>query len=244
MTTITQYSRRWMMMGRKKRAESVSTRRVLAAAVLLGLAASPVAAQNKVEISGHFGHTFAEGVNVSRGTLVNEFIDAIGVGDGISYGGSISVWADDRVQLGFQFDLQESALRAEGSASGLVTDMKVYGYHGIGTVHGGSSSSTVRPFVLLGLGATQYKPSDLNGVSFDGETKFSGTLGVGAKAYLSERIGLSFTGRWTPTYIKSDSAGLYCSPYWDPWYGGGCVAMADPDYSNQFALTGGIILRF
>ncbi len=222
-------------MGRKQ---------ALAAAVLLGLAASPAAAQNKVEFSGHFGYTFAEGISVDRGAIINQFIDGIGVGDGMSYGGSVNVWVDSRTQVGFQFDLQESALRVEGSQNGAVTDMNVYGYHGTATFHGGSMNSVARPFVMFGLGATHYSPSDLLNVSFDGETQFSGTLGAGVKAYLSERVGLSVTGRWTPTYIKSDPAGVYCSPYWDPWYGGGCVVMAKPDYSNQFALTGGIILRF
>jgi hypothetical protein len=121
--------------------------------------------------------------------------------------------------------------------------MNVYSYHGTATFHGGSSSSDVRPFFMVGLGATQYKPADVMGNSFDGETQFSGTLGAGVKAYVGEKIGLTFTGRWTPTYVKSDPGGIYCSPYWSPWYPGGCAVYPDPDYSNQFVLSAGIILR-
>jgi hypothetical protein len=45
-------------------------------------------------------------------------------------------------------------------------------------------------------------------------------------------------GRWTPTYIKSDAEGWWCDPYW------GCYVVGDAQYSNQFELSGGIVLRF
>jgi opacity protein-like surface antigen len=101
----------------------------------------------------------------------------------------------------------------------------------------------MRPFFMIGLGATQYKPSEVMGQSIDGETQFSGTLGAGVKAYVNEKVGFNFSGRWTPTYVKSDAAGVYCSPYWTPYYPGGCAVLTNPDYSNQFELSGGIILR-
>jgi hypothetical protein len=41
-----------------------------------------------------------------------------------------------------------------------------------------------------------------------------------------------------------ESSPRLLSPYWTPYYPGGCVVMPDPDYSNQFELSGGIILRF
>ena len=122
--------------------------------------------------------------------------------------------------------------------------MDIYNYHAIATIHGGTRSSTVRPFGIIGLGATQYQLADLADVSFDNEVRFSFTLGAGAKAYLTERFGLSATGRWTPTYIKSSSAGVYCSPYWTPYYPGGCAVLEEPDYSNQLQLSAGIIFRF
>jgi len=80
-------------------------------------------------------------------------------------------------------------------------------------------------------------------VSFDAESQFSGTMGLGVKAYMSPKVGFSFTARWTPTYIKSDSGGVYCSPYWTPWYPGGCVPIPEPDYSNQYELSAAVILR-
>ena len=215
----------------------------IAIAASIASAVSPAVAQDRAEISGFFGYSFSEGIDVTRGTLVNEFIDHVNVGSSISYGGAVNFWVDDMTQVGFLFGLQDSSLGVKGSLEREVTGLNVYNYHATATVHAGSSSSDVRPFFMFGLGATQYSPSDVMGFSFDSEWRFSGTLGVGVKAYVNEKVGLSFTGRWTPTYIKSDAAGVYCSPYWTPYYGGGCTVIADPDYSNQFELSGGIILR-
>ena len=108
----------------------------------------------------------------------------------------------------------------------------------------GFSDSPVRPFFYGGLGATQYVFDDFMGFSVDSNTRFSSTWGAGVKIYPTPRVGLNLTGRWTPTYIKSDPAGAYCSPYWSPWYPGGCVLLSDPDYSNQFDLSAGVSVRF
>jgi hypothetical protein len=51
-------------------------------------------------------------------------------------------------------------------------------------------------------------------------------------------VGVRFGVQWTPTYIKTDSEGWWCDPYW------GCYVVADAQYSNQFELSGGITLRF
>ena len=215
----------------------------IAVMALMASWASAAAAQNGIEISGFFGYSFSEGIDVTRGTLASEFIDHVDVGSSISYGGAINYWIDNQTQVGVQFGLQDTSLGVKGSVNRELTGMNVYSYHGTVTYHAGSSNSDVRPFFMFGLGATQYKPSDVMGFSFDGEVQFSGTLGVGVKAYLNERVGFTVTGRWTPTYIKSDVGGVYCSPYWSPWYPGGCAVMPDPDYSNQFELSGGIIYR-
>ncbi len=214
-----------------------------AIAALTAAGVSPAVGQDRIEILGLYGYSFSEGVEVARATVGSQFIDKVDVGSGVSYGGAVNFWVDDQIQAGVLFDLQDGSLILNGSSEQEVTDMKVYTYHGVITYHTGTSGSVVRPFFMFGLGATQYQPSDVSGFSFDGEVRFSGTMGGGVKAYVNERVGLVFTGRWTPTYIKSDVGGVWCSPYWSPWYGSSCAVMADPDYSNQFELSAGIILR-
>ena len=235
----------------KKMKNLMNARRVLgrslpcpiAIAAFIASVVSPAVAQNRAEITGFFGYSFSEGIDVNRGDFGTDFITHVDVVSSIAYGGAVDFWVDDMTQVGFLFGLQDSSLGVKGSSEREVTGLNVYSYHGTATFHAGSSSSDVRPFFMFGLGATQYKPSDVMGVSFDGETQFSGTLGAGVKVYVNEKVGLSFTGRWTPTYIKSDPEGVYCSPYWNPWYPGGCVVYGDADYSNQFVLSGGITLR-
>ena len=58
------------------------------------------------------------------------------------------------------------------------------------------------------------------------------------KIFPSPNFGIRLEGRWTPTYIKSDPEGYWCDPYW------GCYTFAEAEYSNQYELSGGIILRF
>jgi len=71
-----------------------------------------------------------------------------------------------------------------------------------------------------------------------GNAKFSGTFGAGLKLYPGRHAGVRLQARWTPTYIKSDSEGYWCDPYW------GCYTVGNAQYSNQFELTGGITLHF
>ena len=77
----------------------------------------------------------------------------------------------------------------------------------------------------------------MNGVSIDWETNFSSTWGGGVKGYPSPGFGISVMARFTPTYIKSDPAGIWCGFY-------GCYVLEVTQYANQFEISGGLSLRF
>ena len=62
----------------------------------------------------------------------------------------------------------------------------------------------------------------------------AGPQGVPRGGNFGIRLGV----RSTPTYIKSDSAGGWCDPYW------GCYIVADAQSPNQWEFNGGITLRF
>ena len=101
----------------------------------------------------------------------------------------------------------------------------------------------VRPYLMIGFGATNYGSVDFtrgNGVaaSTGSETQFSTTWGAGVKLFGSGNVGGRVGLQWTPTYIKTDSEGWWCDPYW------GCYVVGDAQYSNQFQLQGGITFRF
>jgi len=118
----------------------------------------------------------------------------------------------------------------------------VNNYHGYYAYNFGDAKAAARPYLLIGLGGTQYGTTSVNvaGVQkdIDGNTKFSGTAAAGLKIFPSPRFGIRLEGRWTPTYIKSDAEGWWCDPYW------GCYVTGDAQYANQFEVSGGIMLRF
>jgi len=130
-----------------------------------------------------------------------------------------------------------------GSRERELGDWSVDNYHGYIAYNTGDSDSKARFYVLGGLGATRYGSLGFTGAngqsrSIGGETQFSTTWGAGIKAYLGKSAGLKLGVRWTPTYIKSDAEGWWCDPYW------GCYVVGDPQYSNQFEFSGGLVFRF
>jgi outer membrane protein W len=214
-------------------------------AVAAALLCAPAAAQEtKGEISGNLGWTFSDGVTgasflAGDGNIYNE----IGPKDSFSWGLTAGYFFSEHWQFEFQFDQQVSKLEAKGTATTEVGDFKVHTYHGVFSYHGGDPDAEMRPFIFFGGGVTSYPGVDFVRFNGDpgeigGDTQFSGTLGAGVKYYPGSRVGLRLQARWTPTYIKSDSEGYWCDPYW------GCYVVGDAQYSNQFEFTGGISVRF
>ena len=199
------------------------------------------AQDKKVEITGFVGYTLSEGIEgdgvVIDGTVFNQIHPT----SSISYGFTFGYFVTEDVEVGFLFDVQDSTLQIKGpTRTEDVADMKVRNYHGIFTYNFGDDRSAARPFIFGGLGATQYKPGERMGNAIEGNTRFSSTWGGGVKVFPGENVGIQLMARWTPTYIKSDPAGIWCSPYW-PF---ACWPVSNPDYSNQFEFSGGIALRF
>ena len=199
------------------------------------IAASAAQAQDpRVEISGTAGWTFSDGVNV--GAIDNAPIQ-VGPKDAFSWGARLGFNLTPNVELGFLFASQSTDLEATGVVNRSIPET-VYNYHGYFAYNFGDTDAKVRPYVLGGLGATQYGSLDTAAGQIGGETQFSTTWALGLKMFPSKNVGIRLETRWTPTYIKTDPAGYWCDPYW------GCYTVGDPEYSNQFELSGGIILRF
>jgi outer membrane protein W len=209
------------------------------------LVCAPASAQySKVEISGLAGWTLSDGVSgnsvlAGDGNIYNE----IGPKDSFNWGLTIGYNFTENYALEFQFDQQDSKLEVKGTNSVEVGDFKINGYHGAFVYNAGEHDAGVRPYIFLGAGATSYPGVDFT--SFNGQarqiggnTKFSGTFGAGVQIYPGHNAGLKLQARWTPTYIKSDTTGYWCDPYW------GCYTVGDAQYSNQFQFTGGLTLRF
>ena len=219
-------------------------RSICIVAALLVMSAVSASAQGRVEVSVFGGYTFSDGVT-GQGIIAGDgnIYDAVDVKDAGSWGLMFGVNTSDNVEVGFMFSQQMSTLAVEGTATRDIGDFSVNTYHPYVAFNFGDSDATARPYVLFGLGATNYGGvsfTRVNGETADigSETQFSGTIGAGVKAFPSPNFGVRFGMQWTPTYIKSDPGGWWCDPYW------GCYLVGDAQYSNQFTLSGGVVFKF
>lgn len=217
---------------------------VVAAAVLMVGMAAPASAQPRVEASVFGGWTFSDGVS---GDAVRaddgNIYDEVDVEDGGSWGLTLGANVTDAIEVGFLFGQQLSTLRVRGTADTEVGDLTINTYHPYVAFNVGDADSPLRPYLLVGLGATNYgsvaftRPNGAAGET-SSETQFSSTWGGGLKLFPSPNVGVRVGVQFTPTYIKSDAVGWWCDPFW------GCYVVADSQYSNQFQLNGGIAFRF
>jgi opacity protein-like surface antigen len=214
--------------------------RVLAVLVLM-FALSPwaLAQDYKMELSAFFGYTLSEGINfgpdnISGGLLIDKITPKSAPG----WGFQADLLAAEMNAFGFQFSEQWSKmeLSAADGQKVEITDTSVRNYHGMFTFNFGAPNDTFRPFLFIGLGMTQYSPSDIQGNSVDSKSKFSTTGGGGLKLFQNKHLGIRLSARWTPTFIRSDPSGFWCSPY---WIGGVCWISTEPNYSHQVEMTGG-----
>ncbi|MCZ6878951.1 MAG: outer membrane beta-barrel protein [Acidobacteria bacterium] len=211
-----------------------------------------LAQEEKFELIIDFGYTASGGVDINATDIGGGVIvDRITPKGGFSYGGTFNVAISEATSLGFQFSQQLSTLegRVQGGRKEDFSDLSVYNYHGIFTFHAADQDSPVRPFFLVGMGATSYRADNArNPVNLpepgsggvESRTKFSTTWGGGVKFFLDPGIGFELKARWTPTYIRSNAAGYYCSPFW-PWQ---CWVVGDSQYSHQGEFGGGVVFRF
>jgi len=88
-----------------------------------------------------------------------------------------------------------------------------------------------RFFLSLLAGATKFNPR-----GFDSVTKFSLSLGGGAKVFISRNVGLRFEGRAFLTFLETDG-GAFCA-------NGTCLFAYSGKNMWQGEFTGGLILAF
>jgi len=219
-------------------------RRISVTAILLFFVFSlqGFAQDKKIEVAPYVGYTFSEGVDVDIAVSNPDdlyIVNRISPTSGFTWGFDVDYLVSENFSVGFNYADQSSSLeaRVQNNEKINVVDMSLRNYHGIFTYNLGDEDSPMRPFFFGGLGATQYATKETNGLSVSGGTKFSTTWGGGVKFYFHENVGVKATARWTPTYIKSDPGGWWCG-----WYG--CWVLSNPNYSNQFEMSAGVVFRF
>lgn len=210
-------------------------RRVILMVAVGALVGSAAWAQDaRVEISGTAGWTFSDGVNVGS---IDDSPIRVDPKDAFSWGARLGFLVTPNVEVGGLFNLQKTDLEASGIVNRSVPQ-SIYHYHGYLAYNFGEEDAQVRPYVLGGLGATQFGSLDTAVGKIDGETQFSTTWAAGVKIFPSPNFGIRLEARWTPTYVKSDPEGYWCDPWW------GCYVVGEAEYANQYELSGGITFRF
>ena len=223
-------------------------KRIAAAAFVVMLAALPALAQEpKAEVGVTVGWVWADGVSGNNVVVpgVGTF-NRIDPKDSFGWGIDVGFFVGPNAEVGFLYGQQPSKYvlgGAAGTTDREAGDFSIHTYHGTFTYNFGEGSAKVRPYIMGGLGATSYGDVNFtraNGAAgtVPGLSRFSTTWGAGVKVYGSSKVGGRLGLRWTPTYIKSDTAGWWCDPYW------GCYLVGNAQYSNQFDINGGVTFRF
>jgi len=196
------------------------------------------------EGSGRVGWTFADGVSGSSAVTASDgsIYNRVDPADSMSWGFTLGVFLSRTFEVEFIFDRQQTTLEASGTRTVEVDSLDIGNYHGALAYNFGREDSSMRPYFFGGVGATSYSPLSFVGADgkareIAGQTRLSSTFGGGVKVYRG-RIGARAEMRMTPTYIKSDTTGWWCDPYW------GCYVTSKSQYAWQIQMTGGVTVRF
>ena len=217
-------------------------KRIAVMAFMVTMAAAPAFAQ-KAEVGVTFGWVFSDGVDFGSNVVAPGGVySRVDPKDSFGWGIDIGVFVTPQVEVGFLYNNQPTKLLVSGTKEVEVGDMTTTGYHGTFTYNTGDGDAKVRGYIMGGLGATNFGGISYTGLRGPGTipsaTRFSSTWGAGVKVYGGGHVGGRFGMLFTPTYIKSESAGYWCDPYW------GCYLVGSAKYSNQFEFNGGITFKF
>ena len=165
---------------------------VLALALCLGTATAD-AQRRKAEIAVLGGWQFGGSYDTFQGNY--------SIKDALAITGVVDINLRPGGQLELMYDWQGTQVNRSGTKV-FDADLHYFQIGGLGYVNRGK----VEPFGVATLGLTYINPKDSE---FSGETRFSFTLGGGAKVFPTERIGLRFEGRLLMTVIDG-ALGIGC----------------------------------
>ena len=155
---------------------------------------------HKVEITGLYGYMWT----TSRSASYQLYSGRLDIKSSEYWGVALDINVHPFAQLELLYTRQDSELMWErGGIKTSVADAKVE-YFQIGAIKG-IRNDKVMPFTSFTLGATRFSSDEPN---TSDEWKFSIILGLGAKVYLGERIGLRFQGR-LPFTFTGGGGGFY-----------------------------------
>lgn len=207
------------------------SRNVFILATLAIVVSSTAAAQTRFEIQPFAGYKIGGEFPIGP----NEFsINPIRFNR--SAAGGITIGVNFHEHIGAEFLWNRQPTKAVGlTPSGPDPeriDVKLDQLHGNLILHLRGDDKKLRPFLLMGAGATRGSGPG------SAETRFSFGVGGGLKYFPHENIGFRFQGRYAPTYLYSTPTGLWCD-----WWGF-CSVLTRDTYIQQGDFSVGVIFRF
>ena len=211
--------------------------RALILALALILISTAAWAQQRFELMPFAGYRTSGSFDVTSLDISN-----VTIKDGFAYGLTLGFRPNPRFQVEAMWSRVDSKVSAKVvGASTTLFNLTEDQFHLNFYSYFGYAEAKVRPFLLVGLGATilNPKPGERNGVTIDvpAESRFSWSIGGGLEAMFSESVGLRALAKWTPTYINTTSA------IWVDWWGQAWIVPVS-NYMNQWEFTGGLVFRF
>lgn len=198
--------------------------------ILMLMGSVKIKAQN-LEITPFVGIQF--GGRFSIDTIPSVVVN---LKDSMTYGVALGFYIREDAQIEFMWSRQDTKLVSGRLIPGLpsteLLDLYVDQYLFNFIFVAGDEDIPIRPFAFAGLGWTYFNPK----ANISGRSRIAASLGIGAKLYVNERIGLRLQGKFTPTYISTKNA-----IFNDPWFGYYVYPYAR--YIYQFEFSMGLIIR-
>jgi opacity protein-like surface antigen len=196
------------------------------------LALAPAFAQH-IEVQPFIGYKFGGTINVDGNAAIPS-LRRINFNSSTNYGLTAGVSGD---LIGVEFMWNRQPTEAVGRLAGGATfprtiDLNIDQYHGNLLYYLTHQDNKVRPYVLMGVGATRTSGPGAS------DTRFSYAVGAGVKYFFSKHMGVRVQARYAPTYLNSVASGLWCD-----WWGA-CVVVGYHNYVQQGDVTAGWVVRF
>ncbi len=199
------------------------------------LCAGSALGQGRIEIQPFVGYRFGGTVPVTSEAGSALDINKIQFKSGLAYG--LTVGTDLTEMLGAEFLWNRQQTQAVGKLNGggefpQRIDANLDQYQGNLLIHLAERDRSLRPYVLVGLGATRGSGAESS------ITKFSWAIGGGLKYFFTENMGVRMQMRYAPTYLYSTAGGVWCN-----WWGV-CWVVPNNKFLNQGDATAGWTFRF
>jgi hypothetical protein len=206
----------------------------LLALALLVVAPAPARAEGTIPY-----HRFELGANAGYGwTFAREVVynnsgGSADIDDGAHWGGTLDAYVENGKAVRLLYQRLESQLTFHPRALPKidVADVAVE-YFQLGGL-AGTPKGNFLPYGMFTLGATRLSYTKIDA---DDNWRFSMILGFGAKAYVSQKLGVQVEGQIPYTWIDADGS-VACGSF-------GCISTIGGTGVGQANVGGGLFLNF